>query len=76
MDGMGVNLMATEQAAYALAAYNRLVSGENSLYDMRDAFKTPEVPTEPEAPTEPIDPPAPDDEPEEVEIPKTGALFA
>lgn len=76
MDGMGVNLMATEQAAYALVAYNRFVSGENSLYDMRDAFKAPEVPTEPEAPTEPIDPPAPDDEPEEVEIPKTGALFA
>jgi hypothetical protein len=30
--------MATEQAAYALVAYDRLVNGENPLYDMSDAF--------------------------------------
>ena len=33
-----VNLMATEQAAYALVAYWRFVNGMTSLYDMRDAF--------------------------------------
>jgi len=33
-----VNLMATEQAAYALVAYWRFVNGMNSLYDMSDAF--------------------------------------
>jgi uncharacterized repeat protein (TIGR02543 family) len=30
--------MATEQAAYALAAYTRFKSGRNSLYNMSDAF--------------------------------------
>ena len=30
--------MATEQAAYALVAYNRFVSSQNRLYDMSDAF--------------------------------------
>ena len=35
------NLMTTEQAAYALVAYYRLVNGMNSLYDMSDAFETP-----------------------------------
>lgn len=30
------NKMATDQCAYALAAYNRFQSGENSLYDMTD----------------------------------------
>ncbi len=29
--------MATDQSAYALAAYNRFVDGKNSLYDMSDA---------------------------------------
>jgi len=33
-----INLMATEQAAYALVAYRRFVNGMNSLYDMSDAF--------------------------------------
>lgn len=32
-----VNMMATEQAAYALVAYDRFASGKNSLYDMSDA---------------------------------------
>lgn len=32
-----VDAMATDQCAYALAAYNRLVDGENSLYNMSDA---------------------------------------
>ena len=35
MDGEG-NAMATDQAAYALVAYQRFVNGKNSLYDMTD----------------------------------------
>jgi hypothetical protein len=31
--------MSTDQAAYALAAYDRFVKGENSLFNMSDAFK-------------------------------------
>ena len=31
----GTNLMATEQAAYALAAYERVKNGEPRLFDMR-----------------------------------------
>jgi hypothetical protein len=31
-----LNNMATEQAAYALVAYNRYIDGENTLYDMTD----------------------------------------
>jgi len=34
--GQGVNMMATEQAAYALVAYYRFVNGMTSLYDMSD----------------------------------------
>jgi len=33
-----INLMATEQAAYALVAYWRFVNGMTSLYDMSDIF--------------------------------------
>ena len=33
----GADLMATEQAVYALAAAQRAANGENRLYDMRDA---------------------------------------
>jgi hypothetical protein len=33
-----INMMATEQAAYALVAYWRFVNGMSSLYDMSDAF--------------------------------------
>ena len=35
----GFNLKATEQAAYALAAYDRFLSGSASLFDMSDAFR-------------------------------------
>lgn len=35
MDGAG-NAMATDQAAYALVAYNRFVNNKNSLYNMTD----------------------------------------
>lgn len=35
MDG-GSNAMATDQAAYALAAYDRFLNNRNSLYDMTD----------------------------------------
>lgn len=34
-----VNLMATEQAAYALVAYWRLSNGKTALYDMSDMFE-------------------------------------
>jgi len=34
-----VNLMATEQAAYALVAYSRFLNEQNTLYDMSDATK-------------------------------------
>lgn len=36
---LSVNAMASEQAAYALVAYYRYKSGENTLYDMSDAKK-------------------------------------
>lgn len=32
------DMMATEQAAYALVAYDRFINDKNSLYDMSDAF--------------------------------------
>lgn len=35
----GVDGMATEQAAYALTAYQRFVNGKSSLYDMSDVTK-------------------------------------
>ncbi|MCL1971059.1 MAG: dockerin type I domain-containing protein [Candidatus Bathyarchaeota archaeon] len=35
----GYDQMATEQAAYALVAYERYLNGENALYDMSDAFE-------------------------------------
>ena len=34
--GSGANGMATDQACYALVAYNRFVKGKTSLYDMSD----------------------------------------
>ena len=39
------NAMATDQAVYALVAYKRFVAGENSLYDMTDAFDKETVPS-------------------------------
>jgi hypothetical protein len=45
--GGAFNQMATEQAAYALVAYDRYVDGRNSLYDMSDAVTaTPPPPPE------------------------------
>jgi hypothetical protein len=35
--GAAVNLMATEQSAYALVAYDRLLNGKTALYDMSDS---------------------------------------
>ena len=37
MDEDEVNIMATEQAGYAIAAHQRMLEGENTLFDMRDA---------------------------------------
>ena len=36
----GANGMATEQALYSLASYDRLVNGKTSLYDMTDVIST------------------------------------
>ncbi len=41
----GANSMATEQAAYALCAYDRFLSGQSPLYDMSDV--SPVSPVEP-----------------------------
>ena len=37
MDESEINGMATEQAGYAIAAYERMLNGQNALFDMRDA---------------------------------------
>lgn len=36
LDEAGTNAMATEQAAYALASYERMLAGDPKLYDMTD----------------------------------------
>lgn len=43
--GAGSNAMATDQACYALIAYDRLLNEENALYDMFDVTfeETPEI---------------------------------
>lgn len=46
VSGGEVTLMSTEQAAYALAAYDRYKEGRNGLYDMSDAFQNGEKPDE------------------------------
>ncbi len=43
MSGAG-NAMATDQACYALVAYDRFINNRNSLYDMSDAFPIIEEP--------------------------------
>ena len=43
----GTNQMATEQAFYALVAYDRFQNGENALYDMSDVEKQTDVPGKP-----------------------------
>lgn len=40
--GSTANAMATEQAGYALVSYNRLLKGENSLYDMVEEVTPPQ----------------------------------
>lgn len=42
-----LNGMATEQGFYALTAYQRLLDGKNSLYDMTDTEKAPAKPAKP-----------------------------
>jgi len=37
MNEMRIDGMATEQAGYAIAAYERMLNGQNALFDMRDA---------------------------------------
>ena len=63
--GAGSNAMATDQATYALVAYDRFINGEKALYDYSDVTietVTPNVnPTPPETPEEPdapVTPPA------------------
>jgi len=50
-----VNLMATEQAAYALVAYWRFLNNIKPLYDMSDAFGGVRVTTEAPAETAPTE---------------------
>ncbi|MEO4052597.1 S-layer homology domain-containing protein [Solibacillus sp. CAU 1738] len=48
------NGMATEQASYTLAAYNRLLSGKTKLYDMSDTKESnPTIPVEENKPSTP-----------------------
>ena len=46
-DGTGEVQMSTEQAAYALVAYDRYVGKRNSLYDMTDVVMNQEPETDP-----------------------------
>ncbi len=54
--GAGANAMATDQATYALVAYDRLVKGKTALYDYSDVIfdapgsDTPTTPDDPDAP--------------------------
>ena len=56
--GAGANAMATDQATYALVAYDRLLKGKTGLYDYSDVVPAPAVPA-PESPTPdtPVTPP-------------------
>ena len=52
--GAGSNAMATDQATYALVAYDRLMNGKTALYDYSDVVAfVPETPEEPTDPSEP-----------------------
>lgn len=61
--GAGSNAMATDQATYALVAYDRFINGEKALYDYSDVALetvTPNVnPTPSETPDEPDTPVTP-----------------
>ncbi|MDY4123050.1 MAG: hypothetical protein SOY05_05975 [Ellagibacter isourolithinifaciens] len=60
-----VNGMATEQGFYALVAYERLLSGKTSLFDMSDVASAvpPDVPPDPDPAPDPDSIPTPDPEP-------------
>ncbi|MBQ9120836.1 MAG: hypothetical protein IJY12_00555 [Clostridia bacterium] len=47
--GAGSNAMATDQATYALVAYDRFINGEKALYDYSDVtFENEETPVDPD----------------------------
>ena len=60
-----VNGMATEQGFYALVAYERLLSGKMSLFDMSDVASAvpPDVPPDPDPVPDPDPIPTPDPDP-------------
>lgn len=60
-----VNGMATEQGFYALVAYERLLSGKTSLFDMSDVASAvpPDVPPDPDPAPDPDPISTPDPEP-------------
>ena len=70
-----VNGMATEQGFYALVAYERLLSGKTSLFDMSDVASAvpPDVPSDPDPAPDPDPIPTPDPEPTPSGQPSGGA---
>lgn len=70
-----VNGMATEQGLYALVAYERLLSGKTSLFDMSDVASAvpPDVPPDPDPAPDPDPIPTPDPEPTPSGQPSGGA---
>ena len=74
--GAGANAMATDQAAYGLVAYDRLVNGETALYDYSDVI--PVEPEEPDVPDTPEEPDVPDTPvtPDQPDTPATGMDLA
>lgn len=70
-----VNGMATEQGFYALVAYERLLSGKMSLFDMSDVASAvpPDVPPDPDPAPDPDPIPTPDPEPTPSGQPSGGA---
>lgn len=70
-----VNGMATEQGFYALVAYERLLSGKMSLFDMSDVASAvpPDVPPDPDPVPDPDPIPTPDSEPTPSGQPSGGA---
>ncbi len=70
-----VNGMATEQGFYALVAYERLLSGKTSLFDMSDVASAvpPDVPPDPDPAPDPDPIPTPNPEPTPSGQPSGGA---
>ncbi len=70
-----VNGMATEQGFYALVAYERLLSGKTSLFNMSDVASAvpPDVPPDPDPAPDPDPIPTPDPEPTPSGQPSGGA---